>query len=73
MNRPPVAERERVGGEIEKGLASNTGLVDVLLVVELLLNSSMVKLVFGEGERCFGEKEGDPRDTTLEDVGDAME
>lgn len=72
---PPVVERERVVGDIEKGLVSRIGLVhiDALVVVELLLSSSMVKLVFGEGERCFGENEGDPRDTKLEEVGDAME
>lgn len=71
---PPVVERERVVGDIEKGLVSRIGLVhDVLVVVELLLSSSMVKLVFGEGERCFGENEGDPRDTRLEEVGEVME
>lgn len=76
MNKgPPVVERERVVGDIEKGLVSRIGLVhiDVLVAVELLLSSSMVKLVFGEGERCFGENEGDPRDTRPEEVGDVME
>ena len=73
MNTPPVAERERAVGEIENGLVCRTGLVVELLLVELLLNSSMVKFVFGEGERRFGEREGDPRDTRPDDVGDAAE
>ena len=65
-----AVEKERVVGEMEKGLVSGTGLVEVL---ELLLSSSMVKLVFGEGERCFGENEGEPRDTMPDDVGDTTE
>lgn len=57
---PPVEEREMVVGEMEKGLVSRTGLGVVLL--ELLLSSSMVKLVLGEGELLFGERDGDRRD-----------
>lgn len=62
-NTPPVvADREMVVGEIENGLVSSTGLVEALLLLELLLNSSMVKLVLGDGERCLGERDGDLRD-----------
>ena len=58
---PPVAEIERAEGEMEKGLVSRTGLGDDECppLLELLLNSSMVKLVLGEGERCFGERDGE--------------
>ena len=72
-NTPPAVERERAVGEIENGLVCSTGLVVELLLVELLLSSSMVKLVLGEGERRLGEREGDPRDTRPDDVGDAAE
>ena len=59
---PPWAEvMERVVGEIENGLASRMGLGVLLLLLELLLSSSMVKLVLGEGERCLGEREGERR------------
>ena len=58
---PLAAEMEKAVGEIEKGLVSRTGLeVDEHPpLLELLLSSSMVKLVFGDGERCFGERDGE--------------
>ena len=59
---PVVAEMERAVGEIEeKGLASRTGLGVELLLFELLLSSSIVKLVLGEGERRLGERDGECR------------
>ena len=58
---PLAAEMERAVGEIEKGLVSRTGLgVDEIPpLFELLLSSSMVKLVLGEGECRFGERDGE--------------
>lgn len=52
-NIPPLPESETLpGGDIVNGLARRTGLEDVLLLDELLLISSMVKLV---GMPCLGE------------------
>ena len=67
---PVVAERDNTLGEMENGLVSSTGLVDVLLLAELLLSSSMVKLVLGEGELRFGESDGERRDVKPDEVGD---
>lgn len=59
-NTPPDAENDMTEGETEKGLVSSTGLgVELVLLLALLLSSSIVKLVLGDGERRLGEREGE--------------